>query len=85
MNNTIDKFEVIDRTTFVQFLEKLRQDFLDNPHTWENKTLPDFLEALNSYGEDIQGHYDNMNIDINADQANWKVFADIFKGARIYE
>lgn len=63
----MDRFEVIDRTTFVQFIEKLRQDFLDNPQTWENKTLPDFLETLSSYSEDIQGYYNNMNQDINTD------------------
>ena len=27
----------------------------------ENKTLPDFLEALAVYTEDIQGYYDNTD------------------------
>lgn len=85
MKDIINNFEVKDRITFVQFLDKLRQDFLDNPQTWENKTLPDFFSALSSYTEDIQGYYDNLNQDINADRANWKVFADLFKGAKIYE
>ncbi|WP_449369329.1 DUF7660 family protein [Adhaeribacter arboris] len=33
---------------------------MNNPDSWENKTLPDFLESLSNYAEDIQGYYDNM-------------------------
>jgi len=58
---------------------------VDNPENWENKTLPDFLGALSAYTEDIQGYYDNMKQNINADKADWSTFTHIFKGARIYE
>jgi hypothetical protein len=85
MNDTINNFKVTDRPTFVKFLDLLRKDFLSNPQNWENKTLPDFLEALSAYANDIQGFYDNMNLDIKADQPDWSTFADIFKGAMIYE
>ena len=85
MNNTLNNFKVTDRQTFIKFLDLLRQDYLTNISSWENKTLPDFLEALSVYAEDIQGYYDNMNQNVNADQPNWQTFADIFKGATIYE
>lgn len=85
MSDMIDQFKVTDRQSFVDFLILLRTDFLDNPKNWENKTLPDFLEALSAYTEDIQGYYDNMHHAVNADKADWSTFADIFKGARIYE
>lgn len=85
MNDSINNFKVIDRQTFMEFLEMLRKDFLDTPESWENKTLPDFLEALTSYTEDIQSYYNNMKQDINADKPNWQTFADLFKGATIYE
>lgn len=85
MDDTLNNFQVIDRQTFIKFLDLLRKDYLSNPDSWENKTLPDFLEALSSYAEDIQGHYDDMKQDVNADQPNWQTFADIFKGATIYE
>lgn len=81
----INDFEVTDRQTFVKFIELLREDFLQNSESWENKTLPDFLESLSSYAEDIQGYYNNTNQNINADKPDWKTFSDIFKGARIYE
>lgn len=83
--NDILKYQVSDRQTFVKFLSLLRQDLLENPENWENKTIPDFLEALSSYAEDIQGYYNNMKQDVNADKPNWQTFADIFKGATMYE
>lgn len=82
---TFHDFKVTDRQTFIKFLDLLRQDYLTQPESWDNKTLPDFLESLSSYTEDIQGHYDNMKKDVNADLPDWQTFADIFKGATIYE
>jgi|GEM_PF-403156 len=81
----LSDFQVSDRQTFINFLDLLRQDFLNNPDCWENKTLPDFLEAISAYTKDIQGYYDNQKLNVNADQASWQTFADIFKGAKIYE
>lgn len=85
MNDKLKDCKITDRQTFIKFLELLRQDFLDNPESWESKTIPEFLEALSGYTEDIQGYYDNMKLDVNSDTANWSTFADIFKGAKIYE
>ena len=85
MTDTISNFIVKDRKSFIDFIGLLRQDLIDNPESWENKKLEDFLEAMSSYTEDIQGYYDNMKQNVNADEANWQTFADIFKGASIYE
>lgn len=85
MDDTFNNLKVIDRQSFIKFLDLLHKDFIDNPEGWENKNLPDFLEALSSYTEEIQGYYDNMKLNINADKPDWSTFTDIFKGARIYE
>ena len=85
MNDTLDNIKVIDRQTFITFLDLLRKDFLDKPEEWENKTLPDFLEALSAYTKDIQGYYENTLQNKNADKPEWSTFADIFLGAKIYE
>lgn len=85
MNDTLYDFKVTDRQTFIQFLDLLRKDFLHNPENWENKTLPDFLEALSACTTDIQGYYQNMKQNVNADEPSWSTFADIFKSATIYE
>lgn len=76
---------VTDRKSFAAFLVLLRQNLIDHPEEWENKNLPDFLDALASYTEDIQGYYDNTQQDINADEPSWDTFATIFQGAKVYE
>ncbi len=85
MNEAINDFKVTDRQSFVKFLELLRKDFIDNLESWENKTIPNFLYALSAYTEDVQGYYNNMKLNINADKPYWSTFADIFKGAVVYE
>jgi hypothetical protein len=85
MNDRLNDFKVSDRQTFIKFLDLLRKDFVDNPQSWENKSLPDFIEALSTYTNDIQSYYDNMKLNVNADKPDWSTFADIFKGAKIYE
>jgi len=85
MNEGLSNFIVSDRQSFIEFIDLLREDLVKKPKTWENKNLGDFLEALASYAQDIQGYYDNTGQNVNADQASWQIFADIFKGASIYE
>ena len=85
MNDKLAGFKVTNRDSFIMFLDLLLKDLKENPKDWENKSLEDFLEALSRYTEDIQGYYDNMNMNIDANKPDWKIFADIFMGARIYE
>jgi hypothetical protein len=75
----------MNKVEFIESIRKLRVDFEQNTGKWESKTIPEYLEAIERYAEDIQGYYNNTNQNINADNANWKVFADIMKGASIYE
>ncbi len=88
MNELYD-IKVTDRKSFITFLDLLYEDYSNNQHEWENKTLADFLEAMTRYARDIQGVYDNnqksIGRHINADIASWRVFADILKGSIIYE
>ena len=85
MDTQLNELIVKDRQAFIKFLDLLHQDLLQQPQNWENKTLPDFLEALARYTEDIQGYYDNTNANVDAEKAAWSTFADIFKGAKVYE
>lgn len=85
MDQKVYDFKVESREDFILFLNALHKDFLKNSKDWENRNLSDFLQALSAYAEDIQGYYDNSKININADDPNWKTFADIFKGAIVYE
>ena len=40
---------------------------------------------MESYTEDVQGFYDNMNLNVDADEATWENFKTILIGAKIYE
>lgn len=73
------------RIQFIAFLKDFRTDLEENKSEWENKTLEDFLEAMQAYTEDVQGFYDNMKMEINADEPTWENFKVILKGAAIYE
>lgn len=85
MENQLYDLKITDRETFIKFLRLLREDLLQNPETWENKTLPEFLEVLAACTEDIQGYYDNMRVNVDAEKPDWSTFADLFKGTIVYE
>jgi hypothetical protein len=70
------------RQEFIEFLKNLKTDSDQNK---QPKTLSDFLESMIAYTEDIQGFYDNLDMNINADVASWENFSHILKGASIYE
>lgn len=73
------------RIEFINFLKEFRKDLNTNNSNWENKSLNDFLEAMERYTQDIQGYYDNMKMNIDADEATWENFTTILKGSAIYE
>jgi hypothetical protein len=85
MQKQLAVFKVTDRQTFIKFLDLLHKDFLNNPDSWVNNNLADFIEALGRYTTDMQGYYDNTKQNINADKPDWQTFTDIFKGATLYE
>lgn len=72
------------KTDFIDFVESLAKDLRNNPEEWENKTLPEFLGAIASWTEDMEGYYINNNLPI-PDNVNWKVMADILAAAKMYE
>lgn len=80
--------EVCDRKSFEKFINLLLVDFnenKDNENKWENNRLDLFLEAMAQYTSDIDGYYKNMEPAQNADMPSWKVFAEIMRGAVLYE
>jgi len=61
------------------------KDFQLNKDEWENIKLIDFLEALAAYSKDIEGYYKNQNLPFDKNKPNWKVFAQLLLGAKVYE
>ncbi|WP_140464737.1 hypothetical protein [Hymenobacter nivis] len=78
-----------NRQDFARFLSRLLIDYQINGKDWENQNLGDFLEALAAYATDIDGYYLNISstdeLAVNANVASWRVFADMLRGATIYE
>jgi hypothetical protein len=75
---------VRSKKDFILFLEVLITDLNENLNEWENKTLPDYLGAMQSWSEDMEGYYLNNNLEVPQD-VNWKVVTDILMAARVYE
>jgi hypothetical protein len=73
------------RIEFIEFLKEFRSDLKDSKGSWEIKTLEDFLEAMEAYSADVQGYYDNMKLNIDADEPTWENFKQILQGASVYE
>jgi hypothetical protein len=84
-NNDAWELKVTDRKSFEKFISLLLSDFKKNPENWENNRLDLFLEAMSRYTADLDRYYKNIEPDCDADIPTWKVFADIMRGAVVYE
>ncbi len=81
-NKTISKINSKD--DFITFVELLSNDLKNNSDEWENKSLPDYLEAIGSWTHDMEGYYENNHLEIPKN-IDWKVFANILMAAKMYE
>ena len=73
--------EIKNKEDFLNSLKELSK----NTDNWENLKTKEFIEALISYSEDIDGYYKNTNQNTDSEKASWKLFSDIIYGATIYE
>ncbi|WP_277559406.1 DUF7660 family protein [Acinetobacter beijerinckii] len=76
---------ISNHTELAIFIKKLRQNLIDNPNSWENINLFDFLDALASWTEDMDGYYKNTNQSGRLDQPDWETFAEMLLAGRVYE
>jgi hypothetical protein len=83
--NLKDKIEFINgKEDFTRYIELLVENLRKNPNEWGNNNLPDYLEAVANWTDDMEGYYKNNNVPL-PENINWKVFATILTAARIYE
>ena len=78
INNIKSKEELID------FLDFLSKDRSKNKEEWQNNTIEDYLAAIGSWIEDMEGYYENMNLPI-PDKENWSFIAILLYVGKIYE
>lgn len=85
MNDLLKKSKAVNsRNELNEFLSLLIADLKANPQDWENSNLNDFLIALNSWIEDMDGFLKNKGIE-KSETPSWQMVADMFMAARIYE
>ena len=80
--NQINSIET--KEAFIDFVNCIVDDYRENKDEWENQSIPEFLEAICSWVEDMDGFYENMGWKIPAN-TDWKFIATLFHVGKIYE
>lgn len=75
---------VNDKDEFAKFVGELVTDLRNNPDSWENHSLDAYLQAMQSWVEDMDGWEKNLKINIS-DMNVWKLMAHILYASKIYE
>jgi hypothetical protein len=68
----------------VAVVRRLLTDWADGPPAnWENRTVPDYLQALASWLDDCDGYYSNRGRSMPWN--GWTVLEDALQAAKVYE
>lgn len=76
--------EVHNRQEFVAFLEDLLEDLETNSDSWENPTLPRFLDAWSAWLGSVEQLYINLKKE-GPPELSWAFLAEMLLVARQYE
>lgn len=74
--------EISDKKAFLAFLDELNSSFLTNSEEWENRTIDEFLNAMQSWIEDYSSSEFN---DIDWGKVDYSLLARILYMGKIYE
>ena len=72
------------REEFIKFLKLLIDDSREKSAEWDCKDIPQYLESIQSWIEDMDGYYENNNLEI-PNNVDWELFATVFYVGKIYE
>ena len=76
--------KVDSKNGLINFLNLLIKDYEENPIEWENKRIDEYLEAMKSWIEDMEGFYNNNSLTV-PHNINWSFLAHILGVGKIYE
>lgn len=77
--------DVVNNEDFVAFVYWMAKESTKKNCGWENATLPEFLEALSYFAEDIETvHYDFIDVDMKT-LSKWRIFAEMLWAAATIE
>lgn len=76
------------REDFLKFINALQKQNVEK--SWENSTLPTYLEGIESWVEDMDGYFNNIGDQetlnkIQSNNLDWKLLAQILSAATMYE
>lgn len=74
--------EISSKKAFLAFLDELNSSFLKNSEEWENRTIDEFLNAIQSWIEDFSSSEFN---DIDWGKVDYSLLARILYMGKIYE
>lgn len=74
--------EISSKKAFLAFLDDLNSSFLKNSEEWENRTIDEFLNAMQSWIEDYSSSEFN---DIDWGKVDYSLLARILYMGKIYE
>lgn len=63
--------KIKNKQDFLSFLNMFIKDFKNNKDSWENTTVDTFLEGMESWIDDMEGYYINMNLPV-PENIDWK-------------
>lgn len=69
---------------FIEFMNILINDIIENPEEWEDKPVKSYLESMQSWVEDMEGYYQNTKQTTPQD-INWNFIATLLYVGKIYE
>ena len=73
---------ISDKDELLCFIQRLIDDFRNNPHEWENKSIDEYLEGMLSWIEDFS---DSEFNDIKWNNFDYSTMAKILYMGKIYE
>jgi hypothetical protein len=80
---TVSEYPALQgRRTLLDALDELHSE-LQSGATWENDTLPRFLEAFSALLGSVENAYVNTGREVPTNP--WEVAAEVIRGARSYE
>lgn len=80
-----DPMAVRSREDLAAFVDGLLLDLQSQPEGWENATLERYLDALSRYISGLPGWCKNNEPAIDAEKAEWQLFAIALAGAQVFE
>ena len=84
MNTYTEIEKVKSKDDFLRFLEILANDTKSNSAELYNKSLEDYLLSIQSWTDDMEGYYENNNLEV-PQNIDWNSIATIFYVGKIYE